>query len=873
MKLSSDPVPPRRRAAPSRRRALVLAAAGLALFALGALAERGGHLRSLWPWLGGDAIERLGRRLQGARASVPRLRLDLSPSSFGELERQREEALARGRIDAGRGDAVPATVWWEDEPLAARVRLKGDLVDHVLGDKWSLRVELEGPGAVLGLRRFALQDPARRNRVHEWLFHRALEREGLLALAYAFVEVSVGGREPGIYALEEHFDRPFFERRGLRRGVVLRLEESAAWAAWEAQGFDLDEDDFFVEGYFGAEPRPYGRRDVLDDPERRAHFTAAARRLDAFRRGTAPAREVFDVAKLARYFALTDLLGAQHAGAWYNLRFYWDPVEARLEPVGFDGDAGQLVRRLSYFDARASSPGNAAYYHVMLGQLFADPAVLAAYVAALERVAADGYLEALLEDLGDELEEQCRILYRDDLDHPFSPANYERNLALIRHYLDPPEPLELHARRAGDDGDGGDGGLELLAGNAHSLPLELLEVLVDGRPVAVEPPLGIHPPKLWRQPVTLLRYRAARAPDGPVELRYRLPGSRAVRTARPRPGESSGAWLGELEPGGEFPEAADAAELVQLAALPFVRLDPHGTLVEVLPGEHRLERDLRVPPGRRLVVLPGTTLELGPDASLISRSPVELLGRPEAPVRLVGDGGLAVIAAGGTSRLEHVRFEGLGAPARGDRPLSGAVTFQESPFELRHAEFTGVRAEDALNAIRSRYLLEDVRFEGCASDAFDADFSEGELTRCRFERSGGDAVDLAGGILRGRELAIVGAGDKGLSIGEGAAAELDAVELADCAIGAAVKDSAHALLRAAVFRGCEVGVAVYRKKPEYRPGTLVLEEPRFEGCGRETALEPGAVVVRDGEPVRAPPVDEWDSLRPLEALRTRDVDK
>ena len=92
-------------------------------------------------------------------------------------------------------------------------------------------------------------------------------------------------------------------------------------------------------------------------------------------------------------------------------------------------------------------------------------------------------------------------------------------------------------------------------------------------------------------------------------------------------------------------------------------------------------------------------------------------------------------------------------------------------------------------------------------------------------------------------------------------------------IGAAVKDSAHALLRAAVFRGCEVGVAVYRKKPEYRPGTLVLEEPRFEGCGRETALEPGAVVVRDGEPVRAPPVDEWDSLRPLEALRTRDVDK
>ena len=40
---------------------------------------------------------------------------------------------------------------------------------------------------------------------------------------------------------------------------------------------------------------------------------------------------------MAEYFAVTTVMGCVHASEWPNIRFYYNPLTSRLEPIGYDG--------------------------------------------------------------------------------------------------------------------------------------------------------------------------------------------------------------------------------------------------------------------------------------------------------------------------------------------------------------------------------------------------------------------------------------------------------------------------------------------------------------------------------------------------------
>ena len=48
--------------------------------------------------------------------------------------------------------------------------------------------------------------------------------------------------------------------------------------------------------------------------------------------------EVFDIDRLSKFFALSDILGAEHGARWHNARFYFNPFTNLLEPISFDGN-------------------------------------------------------------------------------------------------------------------------------------------------------------------------------------------------------------------------------------------------------------------------------------------------------------------------------------------------------------------------------------------------------------------------------------------------------------------------------------------------------------------------------------------------------
>ncbi len=269
-----------------------------------------------------------------AEGVLPTLYLDIAPDDFAVIEAKREEALKTWILQSTNADFVPATVHVGDGPaVPVRLRLKGDWGDHFTRDKWSYRIEVRGSAAVMGMRVFSLQDPSTRSYVNEWAFLETLRREGVLAVGYGFAHVVQNGRPLGVYAVEEGFSKELLESQGRRESVIIRYNEDLLWETWAA--YTNDE----------VTPPGVGRFHIIDefgsgavsaDPVMAARRDAAVGRLRAWEQGMLPASDVFDVATLARYWALVDLWDARHAVYWNNLRYYYNPVTAKLEPIGFD---------------------------------------------------------------------------------------------------------------------------------------------------------------------------------------------------------------------------------------------------------------------------------------------------------------------------------------------------------------------------------------------------------------------------------------------------------------------------------------------------------------------------------------------------------
>jgi hypothetical protein len=348
------------------------------------------------------------------------LRLHLPPESAAGLASLRRTALERGLLAPGAKLPFPARLEWGGRSLAAEVRLKGDWTDHLEGRQWSLRIRMLADRC-LGMREFSIQAPRTRDHLWEWLVHASGRREGLLAPRSTFVNVVQNGHAMGVYFLEEHFTRELLESSGRREGPIVFWDEDTLWNAYLRRGAhpalppsEASRVSAVAESVDPAEIRAYDEKRLAADPALEHALRAARTALDELRAlalpslpDTHPGRarsarielgvraleELVDVDSLAGAHALYSVFQAVHPLVWHNMRFYYDPVQARLEPILFDVMAGTNV-------VREPVPERAV-------GLVAEFAASRAYVDGLRlrlaRMLEPGWMEELFEELGPEL--------------------------------------------------------------------------------------------------------------------------------------------------------------------------------------------------------------------------------------------------------------------------------------------------------------------------------------------------------------------------------------------------------------------------------------------------------------------------------------
>ena len=324
---------------------------------------------------------------------LPTLIVDMNFRPYNDVLAQREQALRDGVYIPSDRDFVTATIQLDGSTIPVRMRLLEGPADH-LGDdeKWGFEVRTRQNQQLLDMQRFYLSDPAANNWLNEWAFTRALEREGILTARYQFVHLVFNGDDWGIYALQEGFANELLTAQGRPEGVIVRFDADLLWesiahfqgdaqAAYADPIANLSTTDlqyFEVDAFRDAA--------IDSDPALSAHRDAAIGLLRALQAGELKASQVFDVEQYGRFLALVDLWGATQATSPVNLHYYYNPDSARLEPIGFNGNALGS-------DARVS-----------LATAYDDPAIQAAYVREAWRVSQPEYLDQLQSELEGEYE-------------------------------------------------------------------------------------------------------------------------------------------------------------------------------------------------------------------------------------------------------------------------------------------------------------------------------------------------------------------------------------------------------------------------------------------------------------------------------------
>ncbi len=823
------PAPPRGQTIPERTRVLLVLlglAAGVALL-LGPDLQR--EITRRWPAGPGAPAPKLP-------AELPVVEMNVSFKSMARLKYVRQRALDLGVLVRHEDDWVKAGLDAFGHHVDARIRLKGDATDHFRDEqRWSFRVKVRGGQTLSGQRVFSLQRPDTRQGIWQPVFYDAMRREDVLAPRYQFVQMRLNDRDLGPYAWEEHFAKHLLESHQRREGPIVRASEVTYWAEWaniRERGFPLP--DLYEPLLPPGAAVDRAESAAFDDPAKQPDETARRLLLDAVgafdtvRRGRLPASEVVHLEHTARYLALIDLFGAEHAARFGNVPFYRDPVTGRFEPIAYDAFGGDLSWHHNPLFTRYPFPTTPAQKNEpgLFVSMFADRAFVRAYVAAATRVSRPSYVTALTDWMRG-YAPQAAAIGDGSLDALIERV--EHNAAIMRAHLEVAVPA-----RASEQPGGG-----LAVRNVSWREIWVHGVVRGGCRELLPAPVSVTGVPVAESPRVVFVDGFVRADCGEdaapgPQLLYRLDGDDTLRRLPLHP----------------FSEDRDVAGLAPSTTAPppgLVKVD--GGWAVPPQAQVVVDRLVVLPRGHRLVMGPGAGLDIRGAGHVVVRGPLEIDGTADAPAQVFssdGQGGGLVVQGPGASHVRYAQFANLGAHTAHGLNVTGGLTFIEGTVELREVRIERARSEDALNLVRAKIDIEGLTVRDTHADAVDIDFAPGRLAGLTFENCGNDCIDISGAKVDIRKVTIQGAGDKALSVGEQGEALVHAMNAVHVRVGFAAKDSAQITLRESFVADAAVGAAAYQKKPEFGPGRIVMAHMRLRDVDHPLWLEEGAFISLDG---------------------------
>ena len=775
--------------------------------------------------------------------------IDIPLKSYNRLEAVRQEALEDKAII--RKDAWVKAILSSSNsrsPIPIKLRIKGDLIDHLQFGNWSFRIKTRKSSNYEGMKVFSIQPAITRSYLYESIFHALLKNEGLPFLRYDFKRLIINGRDYGVYAIEEGFAKEAIENSRYRDSVILRFAEDNFFSKSvevNKLALDLGEDIDRISlatpeiDQFRSSIRSFDESRLTDTKS----YSKAVNLLGSYLDGSKSAGEVFDLDAVAAFYAVTDLLKTWHARRWHNIRLYYEPISGRLVPFGFDASFSQDQ---NYIPAPLSGEFS----------LFNDLEFSRKYVLKSEEILSKQYLDAFFAGNSDLFRSQLRALHKS---FPFLNSFEDRIRAaskLMQANIDPPkDPFIVKESSTPQRYNQ----ITLLFSSHSSLPIKLSHLKYKGYEWA---PLSsdIVPPrsaKSYNKYYSVTFKRKGQQNRKPISkssdflaVNYSSLGSSKlfVKTFDILPMAPKDVVALNTKNLGPI-------ELAEPLINPYPRIfDLHSKTASLTLKTPKtfIKSTLRIPEGLTIRFNAGSTVTFAPGASLISRSPVEFIGTAKRPIKINGsnNSGILILNTRLSSTIRYVHFNGLSTISDPVHSVSGAVTFFQSPVQIGNSKFYSNNSEDSLNLFRSPFQITSTTFENSFSDGLDVDFSDGSISDSEFSDIGNDALDFSGSNVVLKNIRVIKARDKVLSAGENSTVNLTGLSAYNSGVGITSKDSSVVYAHDLTYLNLDVCMAAFNKKPVYNGGRIYVDKVS-SGCDVKYLLEPYSSIHVDREELSA----------------------
>ena len=712
--------------------------------------------------------------LMGLKVNHEPLYIDIKAENLQKLSYLRSEALKNDGgtiLEKIKDESVKGVIRYKNTKYKVKISLTGQNFDHIaLAYKWSFRVKITDGKTLNGINKFTLLVPGTRgsNLLSEWIGHKLSKYLGLVTLRYNHKKIIVNGKDYGVYAFEEHFDKRMIENNKLREGLIVKADLNSL--------------------------QVYKMKEVVNNPNLKIQFDNLELAWLAFISGKIKTHKIFDIEKLAKYYALSDVLNGQHTHYMGNEFYYFNPITGLLEPIGREWDAPNKDSDFKIFIedyTLGDSDQKTVTYQKLI---FSDAKFTMRYLDELKRIANRKFINNFLNEIKDDTDLERSIIYSEyphmnaKTDFIFNQIDrINQNIDQDYSHLISSQVINIYPEK-----------LVIEVNNQSRNPIYVDSISVEGKDYSVAKYVS-------RESKENIEINKENAHENSMLIKYRFGGKLdffSKKILKSTDNEISNKYKSNVSY--EIPQINENYVLGKLKK------------------KWIFDGNIVIHAKSRLIILPGVTVDLIKGSSItVLGGGVELNGEKDNNINIIssdGSGqGLIVLNSHNKSYVNHTNFNGLSVNNLNgsNRAQTSPVVFYESDVEITNSTFINNTSEDALNIIRSSFVLNKVLFKDNPSDAFDSDFSHGEIINSNFINIGNDAIDVSGSEININSVFINSSLDKAISIGERSNIIGNYVTIQKSGIAIAAKDSSTFIFNNLELSHNNVAFALFNKKSEF----------------------------------------------------------
>jgi len=778
--------------------------------------------------------------IYGFFIKIPTLQINISLNDHLILEKDRINLLKKNE---GKGMTYEFTkvngfINYKKENLKIDIRLKGDRKIHFLEqDKSSYKIKIDNNKTIMGVNKFSLIKPRARNYIHEWLYHQLMKEGNLITLKYEFVKLKINGESQGLYVLEEGFDKILIERNKKRNGPIFSLKEE-----WSFGETDRTKKDKLFE--------VYNKKNWLSEENIEQTLIANDLLNNFFNNDVENLEILFDIDKWAWFMAISDINYYAHGTDVKSVRFYFNPLSAKFEPIPYDGhrtvvDSNINIIGLENLGNKSPSfekaiecrknienCNNLFHYKFFfkrdgsLNKVFFDK-----YKENINKISSKDFLDNFFKERSKQIYKINAKIYGDYF-YVDNILYYGKGL-----YFFDKEEIYKRGNRLKSKISNIPANI-LISQNKNRINIKNWNITNDT--VFTNHNLNIK--KIFCKNILDNQEKIFDLSYDLVETDQNITFTQNISNEI----KCENVLIIDKISNAKFIISID-----QLNKEYKVTIDRNlGNFKDYFDFDNKdlrlknkqtiIDKNIIIPKGYIVRIIPGEEIILINNSFIISDSAFYVSGNNmnNQIIKIGGKkenkgGGIFIKNTDNDNFFQNVKFEYLEGDLKNlslsKYSVYGSLNFFNSKVKLKNFQMKNIYSEDAINIVSSVFSLKNGIFDTISSDAIDVDYSTGNINDLRLNNILNDALDFSESYANISNVYFENIGDKAISVGENSTTDINNLNILNSYLGIASKDGSKVNAQNIKISNVTIPFASYKKKNEYEIPKLKVKEIIYEG--------------------------------------------